>query len=100
MKKNQKIVKNTGKKSVVKNGCDNLIYFEDFGELLTEKTDEAIDAAMGDSLEYQFGYNCCDVLSVESACKIVMKNADEVVEALKKKSFCCQLFQPNIKKKL
>ncbi len=103
---------------------DKLVYFEDFGRLLIEKVDEAIE----DSKGYQFGCACCGVLEQETACKciqykrdrdgkeesfmtagqmdsetackIVMETAKKVVEAVKEKSFCCPCDPAEIEKNL
>lgn len=101
-----------------------LVYFEDFGRLLIEKVDEAIE----DSREYQFGCARCGVLEQESickciqykrdrdnkeasfmttgqmdleiACEIVMETANKTIEALSNKSFCCSCYPAEIEKKL
>jgi len=87
MKNNKKQVKKAIKKSFNKEGCDKLVYFEDFGDLLMKKMDEAMDDAIYNSSQYQKNHEWREIVSLESACKIVMKNAEETIGVLKERSF-------------
>ena len=82
-----KQVKKSIKKSFTKKESDKWIYFSDFGELLMKRADKAMDDAIYNSSQYQKNHEWREIVSLESACKIVMKNAEETIEVLKKKSF-------------
>lgn len=90
-----------------------VVYFNDFGHRITDKTEETIE----DSRGYQFCCQCagteneetCDCvkrkerrdgtsehvmsagqLDLESICETIMANARKVVEGLREKSFICE----------
>lgn len=97
-----------------------LVYFSDFGHLLTDLTDEVIEDLRGD----QFCCHCagtkdeetCECIKrkekrdgtsehvmsagqlfLSDACEGVLVTANKVIEALKEKAFVCECPQEEIK---